>query len=118
MTRKTQRGSAPFSIRIPLELRTHVKKMAGDRKIAEGGYLCALIENDMGKRSRRPTRQHVMWREQLKKIHEAIIACGDQVKARQRDCCDHPETDGQRTLDELMNVVTAILQLEDAVRRK
>jgi hypothetical protein len=114
MTAKARRGSAPFSIRIPPELRTHVKKMAGDRQISEGAYLCALIENDMGKRSRRPRTQDVMWREQLKRIHEAIIGRGDRVKAGQSDCCDH----GQKSLDELVNMTTALLQLEDAVRRK
>jgi hypothetical protein len=117
MTGKARRGSAPFSIRIPPELRTHVKKMAGDRNVAEGAYLCMLIENDMGKRSRRPSIKDVMWREQFKKLHEAIIERGDRVQA-QRDCCDHSETDGQRTLDELVNITTALLQLEDAVRGK
>jgi hypothetical protein len=118
MTGKARRGSAPFSIRIPPELRTHVKKMAGDRQISEGAYLCTLIENDIGKRSRRPSTQHVMWREQLRKIHEAIIERGDRVQARQRDCYDHPETDGQGARDELVNITTALLQLEDAVRGK
>jgi hypothetical protein len=118
MTGKARRGSAPFSMRIPPELRTHVKKMAGDRQISEGSYLCALIENDMGKRSRRPSTRDVMLREQLKKIHEAIIGRGDRLTAGRCDCCGHPDTDSQKSLNELVNITTAVLQLEDAVRRK
>jgi hypothetical protein len=117
MTGKARRGSAPFSIRIPPVLRTHIKKMAGDLQITEGAYLCTLIKNDMGKRTRRPSAQDAMWREQFKKIHEAIIERGDR-EAKQRDCLGHSDTDGQRTLDELVNVTTALLQLADAVRGK
>ena len=117
MTGKARRGSAPFSIRIPPELRTHVKKMAGDHRITEGAYLCTLIKNDMGKRSRRPSTQDAMWREQFKKMHEAIIGRGDR-EAKRRDCLGHLETDSQRNLDELVNVTTALLQLADAVRGK
>jgi hypothetical protein len=118
MTGRTRRGHAPFSIRIPLELRTHVKKMAADRMMAEGAYLCMLIENDMAKRPRRAGKQHVMWRQELAEILKAIIACGNKVNSSQRDRRDFPETDGQRIIDELVKAVTAVLQLEDAVRRK
>jgi hypothetical protein len=118
MSAKARRGNAPFSTRIPPEMRTHLKAMAVDRQISEGAYLCALIASDMGKRSRRPSTRNVMLREQLKKIHEAIIGRGDRITAGQCDCCRRSDTDGQKSLNELVNITTALLHLEDAVRGK
>jgi hypothetical protein len=114
MKRKTHRGNAPFSIRLPAELRTHLKEMSDFRMISEAAYVCALIEADIGKRPRRPSRQHVFLRKELAKIHAAIIALGNQVTS------GHVDYRGQAEVitDGLINIVAAILRLEDKVRGK
>jgi predicted DNA-binding protein len=109
----TARRDNPFSMRIPSELRDLLRATSDNRGICEGAYVRMLIEQHFGKRSRLPSAKQVMWHDLLKKIHEAIIELGDQIKARKRDDCDDPD---QRSLDELVNLTTAVLRLEDAVR--
>jgi hypothetical protein len=92
--------------------------MARDRRISEGAYLCTLIEIDMGKRSRRPSKQNITRSGELAKIHKAIIACGKKVESNRRDCSDHQRPQDQTIIDELVNLTTAVLQLNDPVRRK
>ena len=88
MTRKNRRGTASLSARIPPELRTFLKEMARDRGISEAASVCVLIEKEMGKPSRRPNKQNLMWSEELAKIHKAIIACGKQVNSNRCDRSD------------------------------
>jgi hypothetical protein len=114
MKGKTHHGNAPFSIRMPAELRTHVKEMADARMVSEAAYICTLIEADMGKRPRRPSRQHVMWRQEFTKIHAAIIYCGKQASSGQVDYRRKPNV----VTDGLIDVVAALLRLEDQVRGK
>jgi hypothetical protein len=114
MKREPRRGNAPFSIRLPTELRIHLKDMSDFRMTSEAAYFCALIQADMGKRSRRPSKQHVLLRTELTKIHVAIIALGNQVTSSQVDYREQAKviTDG------LSEIVAAILRLEDGVRGK
>jgi hypothetical protein len=106
-------GNAPFSIRLPAELRAHLNEMSDRRMVSKAAYVCALIEADMGKRTRRPSRQHVLLRKELALIHAGIIALGNQVTSGQVDYRGQAKiiTDG------LNEVVTAILRLEDEIRK-
>jgi hypothetical protein len=65
----------------------------------------------MGKRSPRPSKQHVVLREGLARIHATLIAIGNQAASPQAN-------DGAAALivAGLADVVTAVSRLEDAVR--
>lgn len=118
MSRRNPGANPPFSIRIPAELKAHVKQTAGSRQISASKYICALVSADMsGNRSRGPGRQHVVLGKELARIHAAIIACGNLTIA---SASTYP--DGalctKRIIDELRDVAAAVLRLEDKARAK
>jgi hypothetical protein len=111
MTRETRRGNPALSIRLTQEERDHLREKSSLLGTTESGYLHALLQADMGKRQRRPGRQHVVLREGLARIHAALIVLGNQSVSEQSDI-------GATRLVErgLADVVAALLRLEDTVR--
>jgi hypothetical protein len=111
MTRKARRGNPSFTFRMPAELRAFVQETSEVGGISEAAYLCFLVHSAMGKRPRRPSKQHVVLREGLAEIHAALIAVGNQVASPQAG-------DGAAALivAGLADVVATLLRLEDAVR--
>ena len=111
MTRKARRGNPSFTFRMPEELRAFVREMAKLGGVKEAAYHCALIRSAMGKRSPRPSKQHVVLREDLARIHATLIAIGNQAASPQAG-------DGAVALivAGVAEVVAAVSRLEDAVR--
>jgi hypothetical protein len=109
MGRTTRPGTnAPFSLRLPDELRAKVRERAASRNLTVGEYIRDLVEADLsGTAPRRRRKKHDDLRRDLAKIHAAIITCGNQIKRVDRLCT----SDRCRRLDDDQD---QILLLKDA----
>ena len=104
---------APFSMRLTAEERAYLNSESERSKVSKAACIRALIAADMGKRTRRPSRQHVLLRKELAAIHAGIIALGNQVTSGQVD----GRGQAQIIIGGLKAVVAAILRLEDEIRK-
>jgi hypothetical protein len=100
-------GNAPFSLRLPGELRARATEKAASKRLTLGQYIRDLAEADLsGVTPRRRRGKYDELRHDLAQIHAAIIACGSQIKRDGRLCaidpcggrggdrrCDHEQTD-------------------------
>ena len=115
-------GEERFSVRLPPDLRTHIRNAARDRGLKDSEYIRDLVRADLlRKRSRGRGRQNVILRQELAKIHAAIIACGNQiVDTRERGHCRRSDCEARsdQAIAVLKDQVTAIFLLEDKVRGK
>lgn len=113
MKRKPRRSAASFSLRLTAEMRDDIKKRSDFFKTSQAAYVVAAIQADMSKRPRRPSKQHVLLRTELAKIHAALIELGNRVNTGQVD-----HSVAKIITDRLVEVVAALLRLEDEVRGK
>jgi hypothetical protein len=104
------KGNAPFSLRLPLELRNKVDHRAALRNLSVGQYLRDLVEADLsGTHKRRRRRKYDELRQDLARIHAAIIACGNEI-----GCVNRQDDSNPRSAEEHLRE-QAVGSLKDAV---
>jgi hypothetical protein len=115
--------NAPFSLRLPGELRARATEKAASKGLTVGQYIRDLMEADLsGTTPRRRRGKYDELRHDLAHIHAAIIACGNQIKRDDRLCAIDPRggRGGDRRCDQeqtdlLRNAVAALILLARSI---
>jgi len=121
-------GNAPFSLRLPSDLKARASEKASSKGLSVGQYVRGLVETDLtGATPRRRHGKYDGLRQDLAKVHGAIIACGNQVENMGRVCASerrgHPggdpcRIDREQIIDLLKDVVSAVLLLARSIRAR
>jgi len=91
-------GNAPFSLRLPPDLRKKISARAESNNVSVGYYIRTLVEAELtGKPVRRRRSKFDGLRQDLAQVHGTIIKVGNRIAENDRDA------------------VTQIEQLKDAV---
>ena len=114
-------NNAPFSLRLPDDLRARARERASFKGVSIGQYVRALVEADLAGKapSRRAGKRNAL-RQDLAQIHGAIIACGNQIGKMDCRCaagqlrCPVRE----QGLELLKDTVSAVLLLARSIRGK
>jgi hypothetical protein len=125
--RITRRDSnAPFSVRLPDELRAKAVEKAASKRLAVGHYIRDLVEADLsGTPPRRRRGKYDDLRQDLAKINAAIIARGNQIERDGGPCginsCGGQGADRhcrQVQIEILRDAVTALIALARSTRAR
>lgn len=110
----SSKGSAPFSVRLPKELKKDAKARAAAMGIDLGQFIRDAVEAALsGTRARRRRPKYDEIRQDLAEIHAAIISCANQVEQNQGLVSD-VEHDRQRIML-LRDAVSALLLLARSI---
>jgi hypothetical protein len=113
--------NTPFSLRLSDDLRARATEKAASKNITIGQYIRDLVEADLsGTAPRRRRRKYDDLRQDLAKIHAAIITCGNQIKRVDglctRDGCRLPTDDQDQIF--LKDAVSSLILLARSIRAR